>query len=107
MIYFILYIRYNCHSNINPYKNKAYILYKPRQSQTIMFQTITKLYQMLSTSPVTSLVAPPGTDKGKYIYFGASIIYCDENNVCMVYYNPDDNKVIKPANTTMIVSSSS
>jgi hypothetical protein len=71
-----------------------------------MFQTITKLYQMLSTSPVAPLAVP--SDKGKYIYFGASIIYCDENNVCMVYYNPEDNKVITPpANTTMIVSSSS
>lgn len=36
-----------------------------------MFQTITKLFE-----------------KGKYIYFGASVIYCDEKNVCMVYY-PD------------------
>lgn len=48
--------------------------------------------------------------KGKYIYFGASIIYCDEKNVCMVYYNPVDSverPIIPPANTTMIVSSSS
>lgn len=67
-----------------------------------MFQTITKLHEMLSTQPV----APPVADKGKYIYFGASIIYCDEKNVCMVYYNPEDNKIITPANTTMIVSSS-
>ena len=60
---------------------------------------------MLSTSPVALQAAP--ADKGKYIYFGASIIYCDEKNVCMVYYNPEDNKVITPpANTTMIVSSS-
>ena len=67
-----------------------------------MFQTITKLYQILSTPSATPLVI----DKGKYIYFGASIIYCDEKNVCMVYYNPVDNKIITPANTTMIVSSS-
>ena len=71
-----------------------------------MFQTITKLYEMLETPA-----------KGKYIYFGASIIYCDENNKCMVYYNPEDNKVLYPvssaslsssvslANTNMIVSS--
>lgn len=52
-----------------------------------MFQTITKLYAMLSVA-----------DKGRYIYFGATTIYCDENNVCSVYY-PD-----VPA-TTMIISS--
>lgn len=38
-----------------------------------MFHTITKLFEK---------------GNGKYIYFGASIIYCDEKNVCMVYY-PD------------------
>ena len=59
-----------------------------------MFQTITKLYEMLAT-PVA---------KGKYIYFGASVIYCDENNKCMVYYNPEDNKVLSSASS---VSSSS
>jgi hypothetical protein len=30
--------------------------------------------------------------KGKYIYFGASIIYCDENNVCAIYY-PDTSAI--------------
>lgn len=68
-----------------------------------MFQTIMKLYD-------TSALAVAPVDKGKYIYFGASIIYCDEKNVCMVYYNPVDsvdNSIIPPANTTMIVSSSS
>ena len=59
-----------------------------------MFQTIMKLYAMLSVATPTAAVA----DKGNYIYFGASTIYCDENNVCSVYY-PD-----VPA-TTMIVSS--
>ena len=61
-----------------------------------MFQTIMKLYDTSA--------------KGKYIYFGASIIYCDEKNVCMVYYNPVDSvehPIIPLANTTMIVSSSS
>jgi hypothetical protein len=47
--------------------------------------------------------------KGKYIYFGASIIYCDEKNSCMVYYPTDNNVLpdISPANTTMITSVSS
>lgn len=75
-----------------------------------MFQTITKLYEMLAT--------PATPSKGKYIYFGASVIYCDENNKCMVYYNPEDNKVVSSvsaaslsssvslANTNMFVSSS-
>jgi hypothetical protein len=61
-----------------------------------MFQTIMKLYDT--------------STKGKYIYFGASIIYCNENNVCMVYYNPVDSvehPIISPTDTTMIVSSSS
>ena len=81
-----------------------------------MFQTITKLYEMLATPASTATPA-----KGKYIYFGASVIYCDENNKCMVYYNPEDNKVLTPvssassaslassvslANTNMFVSSS-
>jgi hypothetical protein len=47
-----------------------------------MFQAIMKLYEMQSVAAI-----PPV--KGKYIYFGASVIYCDENNVCMVYY-PDN-----------------
>jgi hypothetical protein len=38
-----------------------------------MFHTITRLFD---------------EDNGKYIYFGASIIYCDMNNVCSIYY-PD------------------
>ena len=62
-----------------------------------MFQTITKLYAMLSVATATAAVAVVA-DKGKYIYFGATTIYCDENNVCSIYY-PD-----VPA-TTMIVSS--
>lgn len=62
-----------------------------------MFQTITKLYAMLSVA--TATVA----DKGKYIYFGATTIYCDENNVCSVYY-PDVPATPVPA-TTMIQSS--
>jgi len=70
-----------------------------------MFQTIMKLYETqaaTATAPV----------KGKYIYFGASIIYCDEKNSCMVYYPTDNNVLpdilpISPANTTMITSVSS
>ena len=62
-----------------------------------MFQTITKLYEMLAT--------PATPAKGKYIYFGASIIYCDENNKCMVYYNPEDNKVISPVSSVSSASS--
>ncbi len=61
-----------------------------------MFQTIMKLYN-------SSLV---DANKGKYIYFGASIIYCDEKNVCMVYYNPVDNNVIPNADVKTVVSSS-
>ena len=60
-----------------------------------MFQTITKLYEMLAT-PVA---------KGKYIYFGASVIYCDENNKCMVYYNPEDNKELNPVSSVSSASS--
>ena len=59
-----------------------------------MFQTITKLYEMLAT-PVA---------KGKYIYFGASVIYCDENNKCMVYYNPEDNKELNPVSSVSSAS---
>ena len=64
-----------------------------------MFQTITKLYEMLAT--------PAMPAKGKYIYFGASVIYCDENNKCMVYYNPEDNKVISPVSSASSSSASS
>jgi hypothetical protein len=44
-------------------------------------------------------------NKGKYIYFGGSIILCDEKNVCSVYYDVIDNKVLPAANITTIVSS--
>jgi hypothetical protein len=67
-----------------------------------MFQTIMKLYDTKATATTVPV-------KGKYIYFGASIIYCDEKNVCMVYY-PTDNNVLpdtSQANTTMITSVSS
>jgi hypothetical protein len=50
-----------------------------------MFQTITKLFEK---------------EKGKYIYFGASIIYCDEKNVCFVYY--PDTSVIPAATASDI-----
>jgi len=43
--------------------------------------------------------------KGKYIYFGASVIYCDEKNVCMVYY-PTDNGVYPNPDVKTEVSSS-
>ena len=67
-----------------------------------MFQTIMKLYDTNATATTVPV-------KGKYIYFGASIIYCDEKNSCMVYY-PTDNNVLpdtSQANTTMITSVSS
>ncbi len=67
-----------------------------------MFQTIMKLYDTKATATTVPV-------KGKYIYFGASIIYCDEKNSCMVYY-PTDNNVLpdtSQANTTMITSVSS
>jgi len=50
-----------------------------------MFQTIMKLYDAAAATAATSV-------KGKYIYFGASIIYCDEKNVCAVYY-PDTSAI--------------
>ena len=59
---------------------------------------------MLSTSPVTPLVEATVPIKGKYIYFGASVIYCDEKNVCMVYY--PDNGVYPNSDVKTIVSSS-
>lgn len=62
-----------------------------------MFQTITRLYAMLSATAAV----PASADKGRYIHFGATTIYCDENNVCSVYYPA----VPEPAMTTMIVSS--
>lgn len=64
-----------------------------------MFKTITKLYEMLAT--------PAMPAKGKYIYFGASVIYCDENNKCMVYYNPEDNKVVSSASSSSSASAAS
>ena len=64
-----------------------------------MFQTITKLYEMLAT--------PAMPAKGKYIYFGASVIYCDENNKCMVYYNPEDNKEVYPVSSASAASAAS
>ncbi len=51
-----------------------------------MFQTIMKLYD------TSALAVAQEAVKGKYIYFGASIIYCDENNVCAVYY-PDTSAI--------------
>jgi hypothetical protein len=56
-----------------------------------MFQTIMKLYEAQETP--ASAAKPPV--KGKYIYFGASVVYCDEKNVCMVYY-PRDNDAYPP-----------
>ncbi len=41
-----------------------------------MFQTIIKLYD-------TNI---------KKIIFGGTIIYCDKNNVCSIYYDNQDNK---------------
>ena len=58
-----------------------------------MFQTIMKLYDTQTNN------------KEKYIYFGGSIIYCDEKNVCSVYYDVIDNKVLPSANISTIVSS--
>ena len=58
-----------------------------------MFQTIMKLYDTQTKN------------KGKYIYFGGSIIYCDEKNVCSVYYDAIDNKVLPSTNIATIVSS--
>ena len=68
-----------------------------------MFQTITKftkLYELQATMPAT----PVTPVKGKYIYFGASVIYCDEKNVCMVYY--PDNGVYPSPDIKTVVSSS-
>jgi len=49
--------------------------------------------------------APTAPVKGKYIYFGASVIYCDEKNECMVYY-PTDNGVYPSPDVKTVVSSS-
>jgi len=56
-----------------------------------MFQTIMKLYE----APV----------KGKYIYFGASVVYCDEKNVCVVYYPRDNDAYPSKDVKTEVVSS--
>jgi hypothetical protein len=53
-----------------------------------MFQTITKLFEK---------------EKGKYIYFGASIIYCDEKNVCLVYYPDTSVLPVATADTKTVV----
>lgn len=58
-----------------------------------MFQIIMKLYNTLANI------------KGKYIYFGGSIIFCDDKNVCSVYNNTLDNKVLPSTNINTIVSS--
>ena len=63
-----------------------------------MFQTIMKLYD----TQATATTAPV---KSKYIYFGASVIYCDEKNMCMVYY-PTDNGVYPSPDVKTEVSSS-
>jgi hypothetical protein len=57
-----------------------------------------KLYETQSTAATAPV-------KGKYIYFGASVIYCDEKNVCMVYY-PTDNGVYPNPDVKTEVSSS-
>jgi hypothetical protein len=58
-----------------------------------MFQTIMKLYETQETHA-----------KAKHIYFGASVIYCDEKNVCMVYY-PDNGVYPSKDVKTEVVSS--
>jgi len=63
-----------------------------------MFQTIMKLYELQATVATAPI-------KGKYIYFGASVIYCDEKNVCMVYY-PTDNGVYPSPDVKTEVSTS-
>ena len=65
-----------------------------------MFQTIMKFMKLYET-PATAATAPV---KDKYIYFGASVIYCDEKNVCMVYY--PDNGVYPNNDVKTVVSSS-
>ena len=45
-----------------------------------MFQTIVQLSQA----------------KAKYLYFGASVIYCDERNVCSVFYPVDHEAYPSP-----------
>jgi len=59
-----------------------------------MFQTIIKLYD--------------NQVQTKKIYFDGSIIVCDEKNVCFLYYDALNNKVVhetvSPANIATIVS---
>jgi hypothetical protein len=55
-----------------------------------MFHTIMKLFENANGN-------------GKYIYFGASIIYCDEKNVCMIYY-PDTSVLPATDTKTVMVS---
>ena len=44
-----------------------------------MFQIIMKLYDTRATQTNQT------NGKGKYIYFGGSIIFCDDKNVCSIY----------------------
>jgi hypothetical protein len=56
-----------------------------------MFQTIIKLYN----------------NRTNKIYFGGSIIYCDEKNVCLIYYdNQDNNKETHDKSDINIIESS-
>jgi hypothetical protein len=59
-----------------------------------------KLYELQAVAATT----PATPVKGKYIYFGASVIYCDEKNVCMVYY-PDNGVYPSKDVKTEVVSS--
>jgi hypothetical protein len=68
-----------------------------------MFQMIMKFMKLYDTqaTAATTVTVPV---KGKYIYFGASVIYCDEKNVCIVYY--PDNSVYPSPDVKTVVSSS-
>jgi hypothetical protein len=59
-----------------------------------MFQTFVKLLESQATTSFT---------KAKYIYFGASVIYCDEKNVCSVFY-PVDHEAYPSADVKTAVS---
>lgn len=61
---------------------------------TQMFHTIVQLSQATTTFTKT-----------KYIYFGASVIYCDENNVCSVFY-PVDHEAYPSPDVETVVSTS-
>ena len=61
-----------------------------------MFHTIMKLFENANGNG-------NGNGNGKYIYFGASIIYCDEKNVCMIYY-PDTSVLPATDTKTVMVS---